>query len=132
MMLFMMLLVFIVEWLFKLGEYWQFDYWLEVVFCWIKYFLLLGMLLMMLVVVVVVYIIQCLLQGQLFNILLLVFWILLGLLCIGVGKVWLYYYVYLKVVLCNDSCVCDVMVSELMLIYGVLLGCDECEYFSEL
>ena len=87
MTLFTTLLVLIAERLFKLGEHWQLDHRLEVVFRRIKHFSLPGTLLMTLVAVAVVYIIQRLLQGQLFNIPLLVFWILLGLLCIGAGKV---------------------------------------------
>ena len=74
---------------------------------------------MTLVAVAVVYIIQRLLQGQLFNVPLLVFWILLGLLCIGAGKVRLHYHAYLKAASRNDSRACDAMASELMLIHGV-------------
>ena len=83
MTLFTTLLVLIAERLFKLGEHWQLDHRLEVVFRRIKHFSLLGTLLMTVVAVAVVYLIQRLLQGQLFNVPLLVFWILLGLLCIG-------------------------------------------------
>ncbi len=79
MTLFTTLLVLIAERLFKLGEHWQLDHRLEVAFRRIKHFSLPGTLLMTLVAVAVVYIIQRLLQGQLFNIPLLVFWILLGL-----------------------------------------------------
>lgn len=75
MTLFTTLLVLIAERLFKLGEHWQLDHRLEVVFRRIKHFSLPGTLLMTLVAVAVVYIIQRLLQGQLFNIPLLVFWI---------------------------------------------------------
>ena len=132
MTLFTTLLVLIAERLFKLGEHWQLDHRLEVVFRRIKYFSLPGTLLMTLVAVAVVYIIQRLLQGQLFNIPLLVFWILLGLLCIGAGKVRLHYHAYLKAASRNDSRACDAMASELTLIHGVPPGCDEREYLSEL
>lgn len=132
MTLFTTLLVLIAERLFKLGEHWQLDHRLEVVFRRIKHFSLPGTLLMTLVAVAVVYIIQRLLQGQLFNIPLLVFWILLGLLCIGAGKVRLHYHAYLKAASRNDSCACDAMASELTLIHGVPPGCDEREYLSEL
>ena len=94
--------------------------------------LLLGTLLMTVVAVAVVYLIQRLLQGQLFNVPLLVFWILLGLLCIGAGKVRLHYHAYLKAASRNDSRACDAMASELTLIHGVPPGCDEREYLSEL
>ena len=119
MTLFTTLLVLIAERLFKLGEHWQLDHRLEVVFRRIKHFSLPGTLLMTLVAVAVVYIIQRLLQGQLFNIPLLVFWILLGLLCIGAGKVRLHYHAYLKAASRNDSRACDAMASELTLIHGV-------------
>ena len=132
MTLFTTLLVLIAERLFKLGEHWQLDHRLEVAFRRIKHFSLPGTLLMTLVAVAVVYIIQRLLQGQLFNIPLLVFWILLGLLCIGAGKVRLHYHAYLKAASRNDSRACDAMASELTLIHGVPPGCDEREYLSEL
>ena len=70
--------------------------------------------------------------GQLFNIPLLVFWILLGLLCIGAGKVRLHYHAYLKAAARDDSRACDAMASELTLIHGVPPGCDQREYLSEL
>lgn len=132
MTLFTTLLVLIAERLFKLGEHWQLDHRLEVAFRRIKHFSLPGTLLMTLVAVAVVYIIQRLLQGQLFNVPLLVFWILLGLLCIGAGKVRLHYHAYLKAASRNDSRACDAMASELTLIHGVPPGCDEREYLSEL
>ncbi len=132
MTLFTTLLVLIAERLFKLSEHWQLDHRLEVVFRRIKHFSLPGTLLMTLVAVAVVYLIQRLLQGQLFNVPLLVFWILLGLLCIGAGKVRLHYHAYLKAASRNDSRACDAMASELTLIHGVPPGCDEREYLSEL
>lgn len=119
MTLFTTLLVLIAERLFKLGEHWQLDHRLEVAFRRIKHFSLPGTLLMTTVAVAVVYIIQRLLQGQLFNVPLLVFWILLGLLCIGAGKVRLHYHAYLKAASRNDSRACDAMASELTLIHGV-------------
>ncbi|MGM1325051.1 beta-lactamase regulator AmpE, partial [Klebsiella michiganensis] len=63
---------------------------------------------------------------------LLVFWILLGLLCIGAGKVRLHYHAYLKAAARDDSRACDAMASELTLIHGVPPGCDQREYLSEL
>ncbi len=64
MTLFTTLLVLIAERLFKLGEHWQLDHRLEVVFRRIKHFSLLGTLLMTVVAVAVVYLIQRLLQGS--------------------------------------------------------------------
>ncbi|MDU7370473.1 MAG: beta-lactamase regulator AmpE [Klebsiella michiganensis] len=112
MTLFTTLLVLIAERLFKLGEHWQLDHRLEVLFRRVKHYSLLTTLLMTVAAAAVVFIIQRLLQGQLFNIPLLVFWILLGLLCIGAGKVRLHYHAYLKAAARDD--------------------CDQREYLSEL
>ena len=132
MTLFTTLLVLIAERLFKLGEHWQLDHRLEVLFRRVRHFSLFGTVLMTVVAVAVVYVIQRLLQGQLFNVPLLVFWILLGLLCIGAGKVRLHYHAYLKAAANNDSHACDSMASELTLIHGVPPGCDRQEYLREL
>lgn len=132
MTLFSTLLVLIAERLFKLGEHWQLDHRLEVLFRRVKHFSLFGTLLMAAVAMVAVYIIQRLLHGVLFNVPLLVFWILLGLLCIGAGKVRLHYHAYLKAASRNDKHACDAMASELTLIHGVPPGCDNREYLSEL
>lgn len=106
--------------MFKLGEHWQLDHRLEVLFRRVKHYSLLTTLLMRFCrggggrVII-----QRLLQGQLFNIPLLVFWILLGSLCIGAGKVRLHYHAYLKAAARDDSRACDAMASELTLIHGV-------------
>ena len=76
MTLFTTLLVLIAERLFKLGEHWQLDHRLEVLFRRVKHYSLLTTVLMTAAAAVVVYVIQRLLQGQLFNVPLLVFWIL--------------------------------------------------------
>lgn len=67
MTLFTTLLVLIAERLFKLGEHWQLDHRLEVLFRRVRHFSLFGTVLMTVVAVAVVYVIQRLLQGQLFN-----------------------------------------------------------------
>ena len=123
MTLFTTLLVLIAERLFKLGEHWQLDHRLEVAFRRIKHFSLPGTLLMTLVAVAVVYIIQRLLQGQLFNIPLLVFWILLGLLCIGAGKVRLHYHAYLKAASRNDSRACRRAVMSVSTLANCKMRC---------
>ncbi|MBR7476015.1 beta-lactamase regulator AmpE, partial [Klebsiella pneumoniae] len=71
-------------------------------------------------------------QGQLFNIPLLVFWILLGLLCIGAGTVRLHYHAYLKAASRTDSRACDAMATELTLIHAVPPGCDDREHLPDL
>jgi len=62
----------------------------------------------------------------------LVMWILIGLLCIGAGKVRLHYHAYLKAASRNDAHARDAMATELTLIHGVPPGCDEREFLREL
>ncbi|MFG6653436.1 beta-lactamase regulator AmpE [Scandinavium sp. M-37] len=132
MTLFTTLLVLIAERLFKLGEHWQLDHRLEVLFRRIKNYSFSLTLLMTLVAMVIVYLIQRVLFGVLFNVPLLVVWILIGLLCIGAGKVRLHYHAYLKAASRNDAHARDAMASELTLIHGVPPGCNEREYLREL
>lgn len=132
MTLFTTLLVLIAERLFKLGEHWQLDHRLEVLFRRIKRFSFAATLLMTAVAMVVVYLIQRALDGLLFNVPLLVFWILLGLLCIGAGRVRLHYHAYLKAASLNDSHAREAMACELTMIHGVPPGCDEREFLREL
>lgn len=132
MTLFTTLLVLIAERLFKLGEHWQLDHRLEVLFRRVKYYSLPATLLMMVVVMAVVAFILRGLHGILFDVPLLVVWILLGLLCIGAGKMRLHYHAYLKAAALGDKHACDAMVAELTLIHGVPPGCDEREYLREL
>ena len=96
MTLFTMLLVLIAERLFKLGEHWQLDHRLEVLFRRVKHYSMLRTLLMAVVAMLVAFLILQALEGLFFNVPLLVVWILLGLLCIGAGKVRLHYHAYLK------------------------------------
>lgn len=132
MTLFIILLVLIFERLFKLGEYWQFDYRFEAFFRRVKYFFFGRTLGMIIIAMGVIFLLLRVLQGVLFNVFTLLVWLLIGLLCIGVGKVRFYYYVYLIVVLRNDSYVRVTMVGEFIMIYGVSVGCDEREYLREL
>ncbi len=96
MTLFTMLLVMIAERLFKLGEHWHLDHRLEVLFRRIKHFSMLRTLLMTAGVMVITFLLLRSLYGLFFNVPLLVVWILLGVLCIGAGKVRLHYHAYLK------------------------------------
>jgi AmpE protein len=72
------------------------------------------------------------LHGLLFNVPLLVAWILLGLLCIGAGKVRLHYHAYLNAAARDDAHAREAMASELTLIHGVPPDCDEREFLREL
>jgi len=132
MTLFTTLLVLIAERLFKLGEHWQLDHRLEVLFRRIKNYSFIVTVLMTVIAMAIVYVLQCALLGVLFNVPLLVMWILIGLLCIGAGKVRLHYHAYLKAASRSDAHARDAMASELTLIHGVPPGCDEREFLCEL
>lgn len=132
MTLFTLLLVMIWERLFKLGEHWQLDHRLEVLFRRVKSFSLLRTILMTALCMLVVFLGIRALQGLFFNVPLLVFWIALGVLCMGAGQVRLHYHAYLKAASHDDSYARDAMASELTLIHGVPPDCDEREYLKEL
>lgn len=132
MTLFTTLLVLIAERLFKLGEHWQLDHRLEVLFRRVKRYSFSVTLLMTIIAMAIVWLLTRALHGLLFNVPLLVVWILLGLLCIGAGKVRLHYHAYLKAASRDDAHARDAMASELTLIHGVPPGCDEREYLREL
>ncbi len=132
MTLFTTLLVLLAERLFKLGEHWQLDHRLEVLFRRVKHYSLGATLLMTIAAMAVVGIIQRVLDGLLFNVPQLIFWILLGLLCIGAGRVRLHYHAYLKAASRNDAHAREAMASELTMIHGVPPGCDEREFLREL
>lgn len=132
MTLFTTLLVLIAERLFKLGEHWQLDHRLEVLFRRMKHYSISATVLMTLVAMVVVFLLQRVLHGVLFNVPLMVVWILIGLLCIGAGKVRIHYHAYLMAASRDDSRAREAMASELTLIHGVPPGCDEREYLREL
>ncbi len=132
MTLFTTLLVLFAERLFKLGEHWQLDHRLEALFRRVKHYSLAGTLVMTIVAMAVVGIIQRALSGVLFNVPSLIFWILLGLLCIGAGRVRLHYHAYLKAASRNDVHAREAMAGELTMIHGVPAGCDEREFLREL
>lgn len=132
MTLFTTLLVLIAERLFKLGEHWQLDHRLEVLFRRIKRFSFSMTLLMTVAAMAIIWLAERVLHGVLFNVPLLVLWILLGVLCIGAGKVRMHYHAYLKAASRNDAHARDAMALELTLIHGVPPGCDEREYLREL
>lgn len=132
MTLFTTLLVLIAERLFKLGEHWQLDHRLEVLFRRVKTYSFVVTLLMTAVAMAIVWLLLRGLQGVLFNVPVLLVWILLGVLCIGAGKVRMHYHAYLKAASRDDAHARDAMASELTLIHGVPPGCDEREYLREL
>lgn len=132
MTLFTMLLVLAAERLFKLGEHWQLDHRLEVLFRRVKRYSMFRTLLMTVLAMLVTFLILRALLGLFFNVPLLVVWILIGVLCIGAGKVRLHYHAYLKAAARNDSHAHNAMANELTLIHGVPPGCNEREFLREL
>ena len=132
MTLFTLLLVLSCERLFKTGEHWQLDSRLGSVFKRIKRFSLAGTLVMTGLCMLVVFLIMEILDGILFNFPLLLFWVALGVLCIGAGQVRLHYHAYLKAANHGDADAYDAMASELTLIHGVQPECSEREYLQAL
>ncbi|WP_208744700.1 beta-lactamase regulator AmpE [Citrobacter portucalensis] len=126
------LLVLIVERLFKLGEHWQLDHRIEAFFRRIKHFSMTRTVGMTLIAMGVTFLLLRALHGLLFNVPLLVAWILIGLLCIGAGKARLHYHAYLNAAARDDAHARDAMASELTLIHGVPPDCDEREFLREL
>jgi len=132
MTLFSLLLVLGWERLFKMGEHWQLDHRLVPLFNRIRHFSLLRTLLMLILVMAVVAGLMLMLKGWFFGLPQLLFWILVGLLCIGAGSVRLHYHSYLRAASQNDSHAHDVMAEELTLIHGVPGECSEREFLREL
>ncbi|WP_058912269.1 beta-lactamase regulator AmpE [Entomohabitans teleogrylli] len=132
MTLFTLLLVLACERLFKLGEHWQMDHRLEGIYQRASRFSLLRTLVMAVLAMAVVYLCQRALEGLFFNLPLLVFWILVGVLCIGAGEVRLHYHAYLKAAAQDDIHACDAMSGELTLIHGVPPDCNQRAFLREL
>ena len=132
MTLFTTLLVLIVERLFKLGEHWQLDHRVEAFVRRIKHFSMMRTVGMTLIAMGVTFLLLRALHGLLFNVPLLVAWILIGLLCIGAGKARLHYHAYLNAAARDDAHAREAMASELTLIHGVPPDCDEREFLREL
>ncbi|RWR00511.1 regulatory protein AmpE [[Pantoea] beijingensis] len=132
MTLFSLLLVLGWERLFKLGEHWQLDHRLEPLFRGCHRFSLIRSLFMTLIAMGIVLVIILSLRGIFFGIVQLLFWILVGLLCIGAGSVRLHYHAYLKAASHDDVHARDAMAEELTLIHGIPVECTEREYLREL
>lgn len=132
MTLFTLLLVLSCERLFKTGEHWQLDSRLGGLFKRINHFSLAGTLLMTGLCMLVVFLVMEALEGILFDFPLLLFWVALGVLCIGAGQVRLHYHDYLRAANHGDAHAYDAMASELTLIHGVQPECSEREYLQAL
>lgn len=119
MTLFTLLLVLAWERLFKLGEHWQLDHRLEVVFARLRRFSLIQTILLTALWMVVVWMILQLVQNILFDFPLLLLWILICLLCIGAGGIRKHYRAYLKAARQGDAQATHQMAEELALIHGL-------------
>lgn len=86
MTLFTLLLVLAWERLFKLGEHWQLDHRLEVIFVRLRHFSLVQTLLLTAVWMALIWLILQLVKNILFGFPALLIWILICLLCIGAGE----------------------------------------------
>ncbi len=132
MTLFTLLLVLGWERLFKLGEHWQIDHRLEPVFHRRHSFSMMRTLFMMGLAMAVTALVIWSLKGILFGVPQLLFWIVIGLLCIGAGSVRLHYHNYLKAASHNDVAAHQAMAAELTIIHGVPVDCSEREFLREL
>ncbi|WP_075182195.1 beta-lactamase regulator AmpE [Pantoea sp. 1.19] len=132
MTLFSLLLVLGFERLFKLGEHWQLEQRLTPLFRRQRRFSLLRTLLLMLLPMALVAVAIAALRGLYFGAPLLLFWIALGMLCIGAGSTRLHYHRYLQAASRGDRDACEAMSAELTLIHGVPPACSEREYLTAL
>ncbi len=125
MTLFTLLLVLAWERLFKLGEYWQLDHRLDVVFMRLNRFSLVQTMLLTTLWMGLVWLVLRLLQNILFGFPLLLMWVLICLLCIGAGGIRRHYRAYLKAARQEDAHATDKMAQELALIHGLPLDSGE-------
>lgn len=132
MTLFTLLLVLGWERLFKLGEHWQLEHRLEPLFRQRRRFSPLRTLFMTLLAMLIVWLAVWSLKGVLFGVAQLLFWIVVGVLCIGAGSVRLHYHAYLKAASHDDRAAHQAMAAELTLIHGVPVECSEEEFLREL
>ncbi|PIJ49768.1 regulatory signaling modulator protein AmpE [Erwinia sp. OLTSP20] len=132
MTLFSLLLVLGWERLFKMGQHWQIEHRLEPVMRQQQHYSLPRTLLLTLACMLLTAVCIDLLKGWFFGFPQLIFWILLGVLCIGAGGVRLHYHRYLQAASRGDTEAHQAMVEELTLIHGVPHGCDEASSLREL
>lgn len=125
MTLFTLVLVLAWERLFMLGEHWQLDHRLEVVFQRLHRVSLAQTLLLTLAWMGGMWGMLWLVQGMFFGMVTLLLWIIIGLLCIGAGIERQHYHAYLQAVRQGDSHASDQMAEELALIHGLPIDCSE-------
>ncbi|WON78978.1 beta-lactamase regulator AmpE [Serratia sp. UGAL515B_01] len=132
MTLFTLLLVLAWERLFKLGEHWQLDHRLEVIFKRLHRVSLGQTLGMALVWMLVVWGVLWLAKGLFFGVVVLLLWIVIASLCVGAGIARKHYRAYLKAARQGDADACDQMAEELALIHGLPVDCSKEERLCEL
>ena len=125
MTLFTLLLVLARERLFKLGEHWQLDHRLEVVFQRLHRVSLAQTLAMTAARMVIVWGVLWLSHGLFFGVVTLLLWIVIDLLCVGAGIKRKHYRAYLKAARQGDTHASDQMAEELALIHGLPVDCSE-------
>ena len=125
MTLFTLLLVLAWERLFKLGEHWQLDHRLEVVFQRLHRVSLAQTLAMTAAWMVIVWGVLWLSHGLFFGVVTLLLWIVIDLLCVGAGIKRKHYRAYLKAARQGDTHASDQMAEELALIHGLPVDCSE-------
>ncbi len=125
MTLFTLLLVLAWERLFKLGEHWQLDHRLEVVFQRVHRVSLAQTLAMTAAWMVIVWGVLWLSHGLFFGVVTLLLWIVIDLLCVGAGIKRKHYRAYLKAARQGDTHASDQMAEELALIHGLPVDCSE-------
>ncbi|CAK9886012.1 MAG: Protein AmpE [Candidatus Erwinia impunctatus] len=128
MTLFTLLLVLGWERLFKLGEHWQLEHYLIPLFRRCQRISWLSTLLLVMVSMAIVALMLFLLHGWLFGAVQLLFWIALGLLCVGAGSMRLHYHAFLKAASLQDADASQTMAEELTLIHR--LAEDNAKHFS--
>ncbi|EON89506.1 MULTISPECIES: beta-lactamase regulator AmpE [Plesiomonas] len=124
MKLFSLLLILAWERLFKTGERWQLDHWLQGLWPKIRRPSLVTSFALWLGVVVVTLLYLWLIRGHLFGLLTLLSWIALGLLCIGAGYKRRRYHAFLTAARRGDNEAASLAAEQLARIHG-LPGQDE-------
>ncbi len=120
-----LLLVLAWERLFKLGEHWQLDHHLKVIYRRGRATSLTKTLAIIIICMAVVWGVLRLVHGTFFGIPSLVLWVLICLLCIGAGLKRKHYRAYLKSARQGDSNACSEMAEELAIIHGLPVDCAE-------
>lgn len=119
MSLFTLLLVLTWERLFKLGEHWQLDRHLRIMFRQVHTASLPRTLIMLLLWIALVSAVWWVLHGLFFGVVALLFSVSMGLLCLGAGVKRQYYHRYLLAVRQGDRETSNQMMEKLALIHGL-------------